>query len=71
LIWAVEAQKHFVIHYEHGGRGVSYQFLIISSADQDGKRKLEGAAVSFQKCDNLERFLVMAKYQRAYTNQYP
>jgi hypothetical protein len=61
LIWAVEAQKHFVVHYEHGGIGYSTHFLVISPPGDDGKRKLEWAAVSFKKADNLKKFLTMAK----------
>jgi hypothetical protein len=54
LIWAVEAQKHFVVGY-------STHFLVISPPGDDGKRKLEWAAVSFKKADNLKKFLTMAK----------
>lgn len=64
LIWAVETQKHFVVHYELGGIGYSTHFLVISPPDENGKRKLEWAAVSFNKADDLNKFLAMAKSKK-------
>jgi hypothetical protein len=63
LIWAVETQKHFVVHYEKGGIGYSTHFLVISPPDADGKRKLEWAAVSLKAKthSNLKEFLATAK----------
>ena len=65
LIWAVESQKHFVVHYELSGIGYSTHFLVISPPGDDGKRKLEWAAVSFnKKSDNLKKFLALAKSKK-------
>ena len=63
LIWAVETQKHFVIHYELGGIGYSTHFLVISPPDTNGKRKLEWAAVYLgpEKQNNLKDFVAAAK----------
>jgi hypothetical protein len=63
LIWAVETQKYFVIHYERGGIGHSTRFLVISPPDADGKRKLEWAAVDLgaKAHKNLKEFLSAAK----------
>jgi hypothetical protein len=61
LIWAVETQKHFVVHYELGGLGYSTHFLVISPPDTNGKRKLEWAAVCFEKKNDLKEFLTVAK----------
>lgn len=63
LIWAVETQKHFVVHYEQGGFTPKTHFPVVSPPHENGKRKLEWAAVSLNaaKADDLKKFLAMAK----------
>jgi len=71
LIWAVETQKHFVVHYELSGVGYSTHFLVISPPGDDGKRKLEWAAVSFNKnANNLKKFLALAKSKKLDADDY-
>jgi hypothetical protein len=64
LIWAVETQKHFVVHYEQGGIGRSTLFLVVSPENDAGKRNLEWAVFSLREAKNLKEFLLMAKSGR-------
>ena len=61
LIWAVEVQQHYVLHFEQGGMAYSTHFLVISPADSKGRRTLEWAAISFKQARDLEGFLDSAK----------
>lgn len=55
LIWAVVKDKYYVVHYESGGRGHSFQILIATTIQQQPKVIWQGGG--FARLKNYKVFV--------------
>jgi len=61
LIWCTVVNDVYVMHYELGGVGHSFHFLVVSSAGKTGKRSLTWVAAGPQNALDLRDFAEQAQ----------